>query len=112
MSDKVYGGTPSGTASLCLTCRQAHSLRGLNLQEVVRCCALNPVAIITFPVEKCSLYDDKRLPPLGEMREIAWIVTSRNRGPVGFTDNRASEIHIEPPNRYEYPVQPGKGELK
>lgn len=51
-----------------------------------------------FAVGECSVYDDKRLPSLDMMRQIAWEVKSRNRGPVGFApDPEKMEIVITPP---------------
>lgn len=97
--DKVFGGTPRGFQSLCKTCRNAQRMTGLNLQEVVFCQALARSPAITFPVETCSLYDDRRLPSLQRMQEIAWEVQSRNRGAVGFAGGRDMTIQIVPPSR-------------
>jgi hypothetical protein len=106
MADRVIGGTPKGTKSLCLTCRAAHHVSGLNLQHVVYCQKLNPSARITFPVETCSGYDDKRVPALYQMEEIAWQVQSRNRGAVGFAGGRDLTIQIVPPSEANKPSPP------
>lgn len=103
--DKVMGGTPKGGSSMCSSCRQAHRIVGVNLQEEIYCQAKVGVSRIFFPVVECSLYDDKSRPSLYAMEEIAWHVTSRNRGPVGFSDESKSEIHIEPPDRDSLPRQ-------
>ena len=105
MADRVIGGTPKGTTSLCITCRAAHRVTGLNLQLVVYCQKINPTARITFPVETCSGYDDKRLPSVYDMEAIAWKVESRNRGAVGFAGGRDLTIQIVPPSesRHEQP---------
>ena len=58
-----------------------------------------------FPVERCNVFDDKRVPSLFDMEQIAWHVTSRNRGPVGFEGEKQSEVHIEPPNPEDTPQQ-------
>lgn len=105
MADKVMGGTPQGEKSLCTTCRMAQNIRGLNFQEVVLCHAYTPAFAVPFPVETCSIYDDKRVPSLYQMERIAWAVTSRSRGPVGFGGAGAQEVHIEPP--IQSPQQPG-----
>jgi hypothetical protein len=97
MADKVIGGTPVGSRSLCATCRAAHRIVGLNFQEVVYCRQVSPMVPIRFPVSECSIYDDKRSPSLYQMEQIAWAVTSRSRGAVGFGGNDAHEVHIEPP---------------
>lgn len=96
--DKVIGGTPIGTRSMCDTCRAAHRVIGLNRQEVVMCRQTNPMLRITFPVSECSVYDDKRTPSLYQMEQIAWNVTARNRKPTGFAQEATTEIHIEPPD--------------
>ena len=107
MSDKVKAGTPQGNRSLCLDCRNAHVVRGLNFQERIYCRVLSAsTQLVTFPVEQCSVFDDKRTPSLYAMEIIAWNVTSRNRGPVGFEGCHASEIHIEPPRSVDTPNYP------
>jgi hypothetical protein len=42
-------------------------------------------------------YDDKRLPSLSEMHDIAWNIHSRNRGQVGFVGGDKMQVVIEPP---------------
>jgi hypothetical protein len=95
--NKVYGGTPVGNKSLCATCRMAHHVRGIDMQEQLICRGYQNTLFIRFPVETCSIYDDKRVPSLYQMEQIAWAVTSRSRGAVGFGGQAANEIHIEPP---------------
>jgi hypothetical protein len=104
--DKVRGGTPYGTKSMCVNCRNAQVVRGLNNQELT-VCRLNgwPLAV-RFPVESCSGFDDKRTPPLHEMHQIAWVIHARNRGPIGFSGDGKTEIVVEPPNPYGVPQQP------
>lgn len=110
--DKVLGGTPRGFVSLCVTCRSAHIIRGMNLQHEVFCRAMPQLTRIGFPVENCSIYDDKRNPSLYEMEQIAWEVKSRNRAPMGFSRNGERDVVIEPPNKnpYNVPSQPPTGE--
>ena len=104
--DKVIGGTPKGIESICTTCRLAQVVRGVNLQSVVIChaSASSPVRI-QFPVERCSVYDDKRMPPLYQMREIAWEIKARKRGQVGFAENGEMSIEVTPPDPAKH-VQP------
>lgn len=69
---------------------------------------------ITIPVETCSVYDDKRMPSLYMMEQIAWEVTCRNRGPVGFAKDGTVDVVIQPrtntfPNG---PLPPVTGEEK
>lgn len=95
--NKVQGGTPRGGLPLCVTCRAAHNITGVNMQAITICRVGAPFRV-QFPVSQCSTYDDKRNPAVWEMEKIAWEVNSRNRGPVGFADNgRMLEIVITPP---------------
>lgn len=95
MSDKVIGGTPKGFQSMCTTCRNAVNLTGLNCQQVSYCQALG--RRVTFPINTCSVYSDKRMPSLYDMEQIAWSIQSRNRGPVGFETGGKFEVEITPP---------------
>jgi hypothetical protein len=106
MSDKVRGGTPKTISPLCLGCRQAFIARGLNREELVYCGGIGPPFRVTFPVVECNRFDDKSQPPIYEMQNIAWIVRSRNRGPMGFTEGGRTEIVVEPPSR-QYTTQEG-----
>jgi hypothetical protein len=103
--DKVHGGTPrGGRESMCKSCRLAQVTKGINNQELVFCRASGNGLEIKFPVVECSIYDDKSRAPLYEMQSIAWIVKSRNHGPMGFTEGGKTEIVIDPPS---HPDQPG-----
>lgn len=97
--NKVLGGTPQGFDAKCVTCRNAHIIRGLNLQSEIYCRAKTTKDTrVLFPVYECSLYDDKRNPSLYDMEQIAWEVHSRNRGPVGFAEQvQRTDIVITPP---------------
>jgi hypothetical protein len=99
MSDKVHDGTPQGSKSLCVNCRNAHLIHGLNFEQHIFCRATQPGFRVTFPVEKCSVFDDKRVPSLYQMETIAWSIQSRNRGPMGFASDSKIEIVISPPER-------------
>lgn len=99
MSDKVYGGTPRGVKSLCATCRFGQYMRGVNLQQDSFCLRLGaPPIRIGYSVELCNGYEDKRSPSIYDMQQIAWSVTSRNRGPVGFKGDGSADVSIEPPS--------------
>jgi len=99
--DRVIGGTPRGSTSLCGTCRHAHRIVGLNMQEVTHCNAVSHTPIVRFPVATCSTYNDQRLPSMEAMQSIAWEVRTRNRGQVGFAPGGGREIEIRPPDRGE-----------
>lgn len=79
-------------------------MRGINLQEAVYCRAGGPVALhVRFPVERCTAFDDARTPSLWEMKEIAWEVKSRNRGPIGFAGEESGlVVTVEPPNKERF----------
>lgn len=53
--------------------------------------------LVRFPIETCSRYDDKRQPERYDMDQIAWIIRTRNRGPMGFVGDGKTEVVIEPP---------------
>jgi hypothetical protein len=104
--DKVHGGTPRGnsTESMCKSCRNARVTRGVNNQELIFCMIGHGIRI-HFPVTECSVYDNKGQPPLYEMQNIAWVIHSRNRGPIGFAGEGRTELVIDPPGQ-QSPSQP------
>jgi len=107
MSDKVRGGTPKMERALCFNCRNAHTVKGADLQERVYCNAggYGP-RFVSFIVVECSVFDDKSRASRYEMEQIAWTVQSRNRGPMGFTEEGRMTVTIEPPKEQG---QPGIG---
>jgi hypothetical protein len=106
--DKVFGGTAKDGISLCKSCRHAQNIRGMQHQEETYCNAGQPARRIAFPVFSCSIYDDKRISSLYDMREIAWVIHSRSRGPMGFADDPDSKmvVTVDPPPKYtDQPMQ-------
>jgi len=96
---KVVEGTRHEGASLCLTCRNAVIIQGTALgEEIMECNRLSSAnSRIPFPVVKCSAYSDRRVPGIGEMEEIAWILrTDPRRKHIGFV--RAHDL--KPHERY------------
>jgi hypothetical protein len=89
---KIQGGTAQyGEPSLCLTCRYATIVQGPSLQDrIVECSQLiSGRARISFPVNSCTVYSDKRLPSLREMEDIAWVLrTDARRTQIGFVRAR------------------------
>ena len=83
---KVYGGTPIGNESRCVTCANARIIEGYAESErLVFCDAMYPTTRIPFNVRQCSMYEDKRLPDFCQMEKIAWEIRSKNAGAVsGF----------------------------
>ena len=107
--DKVVGGTPVGNRSLCGTCRFAQVMRGLNMQEQTRCLRMGNQSVpITYAIERCTGYDDKRMPSLYDMEQIAWSIKCRVRGQAGFAENRR-EVEVEPPANQNAPSRPITG---
>lgn len=92
MHVKIRGGTVNhGEPSLCLTCRWATIVKGPSLQdEIVECGQLySGHSRITFPVNSCTAYSDRRRASLREMEEIAWILRSDSRrNSIGFVPAR------------------------
>ena len=78
---KVYVGTPVGGESRCDTCSNARIIQGYAESErLVFCDAMYQTTRVPFKVNECSMYDDKRLPNLGEMRKLAWELRTKSAG--------------------------------
>ena len=89
---KVYGGTPVGNQSRCDTCTSARIIQGYAESErLVFCDAMYPPTRVPFKVRECTMYEDRRLPNLEEMKECAWELRTKSAGSrAGFV--LASEI--------------------
>jgi hypothetical protein len=96
---KVYGGTPVGNESRCVTCSNARIIEGYAESErLVFCDAMYPPTRVPFNVRQCSMYEDKRLPDFCQMEKIAWEIRSKNAGAVsGFV--LASDIENSVPEQ-------------
>lgn len=107
--NKVHGGTPKTVKSLCLSCRNAQVVKGLNFEHLIYCSEIGwgSTAKINFTVTECSKYDDKSHPSLADYYKTGWVIESRNRGPVGFKGGAEErEITINPPKKsWEEPTQ-------
>ncbi len=78
---KVYGGTPVGNESRCVTCANARIIEGYAESErLVFCDAMYPTTRIPFNVRQCSMYEDRRLPDFCQMQKIAWEIRSKSAG--------------------------------
>ena len=77
---KVYGGTPKGGESLCLTCLWGRIIRGFAESEMITICDRWDSMRVPFKVSQCSDYADKRLPDVEEMEKIAWFLRSKSAG--------------------------------
>lgn len=99
MNIKIRGGTLPGGKSLCFSCNHSEVIRGQNGQEVILCGALSwDRRQITFPVAECTMFRSGGSISLSSLKEIAWVVQARRRGPAGFEPNEDNiEITITPP---------------
>ena len=103
---KIHGGTVTdGCTSLCTTCRWATIARGPRLNdEVVECTEFRAHrGRITFPVVQCTDYQDRRLPSLRDMEDLAWVLRTDNRSKqIGFVRSR----DLKPAERYVLDDEP------
>ena len=102
---KVYGGTPIGNDSRCDTCTHARIIQGYaESEKIVLCTSLYDPIRIPFKVSQCSDYDDKRLPSVQRMEDIAWFLRTKSAGnAAGFvcaadvkSDNEENDGNTEP----------------
>lgn len=78
---RVYGGTPVGNESRCETCTHARIIQGYaESEQIVFCNSLWDPIRIPFKVRQCSSYEDKRLPDVDDLEEIAWPLVSKSAG--------------------------------
>ncbi len=86
---KVEGGTPKGGCkSLCASCRNATSIEG-STYRLISCTEISSVHDHRLnemqPIVKCSSYDDKSMPSLSHMKDIAWeLKPNKKTGRLGF----------------------------
>lgn len=83
---KMHKGTTSTSQpTLCGTCRMSQRVRmQQSNEEVYVCHNVHPAQPFRGNVAECSSYDDRRLPTLRAMQEIAWRVSSDKNRPIGF----------------------------
>jgi len=66
---------------LCNTCSKAQIVRGFSESQVVTYCKnWFPIHRVAFLVSECTGYEDKRLPSLDSMEEIALILIRESSG--------------------------------
>ena len=121
---KVINGTPTSGKSRCDSCVHCQTVKGQNCEEIKTCeqgmfgAALGldrwgvrrlPGRII-FKVSDCTGYRESTQISLGDMEKIAWTISARKRGSVGFAEGQTNpdelEMVISPPERKEHGVQP------
>ena len=95
---KIYGGTPVGNESRCDTCTHARIIQGYaESEKIVFCNSLWDPIRLPFSVRQCSAYEDKRLPDIEDLEEIAWQLRSKSAGKrAGFIGFTQAEIPPEP----------------
>jgi hypothetical protein len=94
--DKVMNGTPIHGNSICYSCQHGMRVQGFGMKEALHCTYNG--RLIHFAVRQCSLYHNRNTPEIAEMKKIAWVIESRNRGPWGFKGEQDTEIVVRPPN--------------
>ena len=93
-----------GSESRCDTCTHARIIQGYaESEKIVFCNSLWDPIRIPFSVRQCSAYEDKRLPDVDEMKEIAWQIRTKNAGSVaGFvtvpeeTESQDEQAPVDP----------------
>lgn len=107
-SFKMIGQTAKSGPSLCLSCKYGKVVRGQNCEEIIFCSSYevfggDRTMPVPFRVADCGGYASANTPDLDEMKSIAWEVTARKRGSVGFeggiTDPNEMVTEITPPKK-------------
>ena len=103
----IHGATPKGGKPLCYSCKHASVVSGQNCEEFIRCTGdmfSHSRGLVTIRVSSCGSYHPSNVPWLHEMKEIAWKVEARRRGPSGFQQPEESEMEvtIKPPSGQNY----------
>jgi hypothetical protein len=91
---KIYGGSAS---SLCEHCINGQVTKGFSAgQEFVICSASyeNPCRI-EWPVAECTEFREKESTSLTLMKEMAWHISPKVRGKVGFAPPGAERDKAE-----------------
>ena len=93
---KINRGTPKSGKSLCGTCKHAVRIVGQECQEFFRCerGLFSPRHIVPFKISECGGYYPTNTPLLHEMKEIAWTIEARRRGPSGFKGPEEEQMEI------------------
>lgn len=106
--DKVYKGTPKSGRSLCQTCSHGHCVKGFNESQEVQYCSFFGEKV-NFPVASCNRWSAGNSASIRDMRQIAWVIQSRNRGTWGFNGEREMEVTVRPPGTNPWmPEQEGE----
>src|SRR5712664_952202 len=104
MADKVHGGTPVSGPNLCETCAHCVSVKGYSGSHEFYHCTWFQEKVIPFSLRQCNKYTNSATPDLAEMKKIAWVIESRNRGTWGFVGGKKQleeriEVVVRPPGK-------------
>ncbi len=81
----IKDGTPTGSASLCKTCTNAHIMTGYRESEQLTVCTeVHPNVVLPFTIYNCSSYYDKNRPNWEQMEKLAINVVPDPLKKVGF----------------------------
>jgi|SRR5579872_1326543 len=82
---KVYGGTPIGNASMCDTCVWSRIIQGYAESErIVICDRIYEPFRVPFKVSQCTDYEDRRLPHVDDLKEVALAIEAKRDRFTGF----------------------------
>lgn len=107
LSIKIHGETPKSGKAICHSCKHASVVIGQNCEERIICGEYglwNPhgPGIVRFRVASCGAYHPTNQAWLHEMKEMAWKIEARKRGPAGFGEavkDESMEVIITPPSK-------------
>ena len=92
----ILDATPKSGKTICLTCKRSTIVKGQNCEEVVLCAGPfsgnGSYGTVPFRVSSCGSYHPMNTPWLHEMKDIAWNIEARKRGPAGFTPPEGEDV--------------------
>lgn len=111
----VQGATPTNGPSLCKTCKFSWIVTGQNNEEVVTCEVTGDPQRMRFKVSTCTKFAQFGVPSLYDMRQIAWNIEAKKRGPTGFgappSKEGDMELVISPPKKHVGTYSPEDDEV-
>jgi len=92
---KIHNGTPDhSTQSLCVSCREGLVVEGQKESDRVTYCTMLR-RNVPFIVTACGSYEDKSLPSLWDMRQIAHRIVLDKSGVAGFLTPAKFHLAVE-----------------
>ena len=85
--------------SRCLTCRRAQVTHGTRFcEDLIFCHNVQPARLMPPMITECTSYDDKRIPALWDMEQVAWRLCTDLKGrKIGFLSPQAWAEKQNPP---------------